>query len=378
MLLTNAFDPDPRVHQEASSLVRNGYNVTILCWDRDHKAVASETIDGIKIERVYVRSSHGRGPGQIIFLFLFWLKAYLKADSIGFDVIHCHDFDTLPLGYFLSRHNRTKLVYDAHESYVDMLTNVPGWLKRLIYTTENRLLKRVDLTITVGDILKDALEQRGAKRACVVGNWKEPSKYSYPQTLLDTEKRRFGISDRQVVISFIANLGRERKVPELVSAVMEMPQVCLLVGGDGPAKETVARAAARYKNIHYLGYVHPERVPLFTAMSDIVFYGYEPTNSNSKFSSPNKLFEALAAGKAILTGEFGEIGKIVREHECGIFLRTYSQAELIRVFSKLTRANLAIYQDNSRKSAERIYNWQRAEKTLMNHYKLVLNADFYE
>ena len=42
MLLTNAFDPDPRVHHEAKALVESGYDVTILCWDRDYKTPAYE------------------------------------------------------------------------------------------------------------------------------------------------------------------------------------------------------------------------------------------------------------------------------------------------------------------------------------------------
>jgi len=34
MLLSNPFRPDPRVLKEAESLQATGYNVTILCWDR--------------------------------------------------------------------------------------------------------------------------------------------------------------------------------------------------------------------------------------------------------------------------------------------------------------------------------------------------------
>ena len=71
MLLTNSFNPDPRVHQEAKTLVENGYDVTILCWDRDLKAPPHEVIDEIIIERIYVRSTHGRESTQILFLLLF-------------------------------------------------------------------------------------------------------------------------------------------------------------------------------------------------------------------------------------------------------------------------------------------------------------------
>jgi len=103
MLLTNAFDPDPRVYQEAKALVKKGYKVSILCWDRDLKAPLQENIDGIYVERIYVKSTHGRGSTQIIFLLLFWIKALIKALSKKIDVTYCHDFDTLPLGYTISR-----------------------------------------------------------------------------------------------------------------------------------------------------------------------------------------------------------------------------------------------------------------------------------
>ena len=73
MLLTNAFEPDPRVYQEAKSLINNGYDITIICWDRDYKKQAFEKINAIEIERIYVRSTHGRGVSQTIFLFI--LKA---------------------------------------------------------------------------------------------------------------------------------------------------------------------------------------------------------------------------------------------------------------------------------------------------------------
>jgi len=34
MTLANSFTHDPRVYNEARSLVKNGHNVTILAWDK--------------------------------------------------------------------------------------------------------------------------------------------------------------------------------------------------------------------------------------------------------------------------------------------------------------------------------------------------------
>jgi sugar transferase (PEP-CTERM/EpsH1 system associated) len=368
MLLTNAFDPDPRVHQEARALAENGYAVTILCWDRDYKLPSYDVIDGIKVERIYVKSTHGRGATQAPFLFLFWLKAYARASVKDFDIVHCHDFDTLPLGYILSKQKKAKLVYDAHESYVDMLINVPIWLKKAIYKTENFLLRRIDLLITVGEILKENFEKRGVQHSCVVGNWKDPDEFKFPQEVLEEERQRLLISNGQLVISFIANLGKERQIEQLVEAVKDIPRITLIVGGKGPSAGVVKDAAQKYSNIVYLGYVHPSKVPLYTAISDAIFYGFDPSNPNAKYSAPNKLFEALAAGKAVLTGDFGEIGRIVKDTECGLIIKEFTEEEIKKNLSNLSSEILNRFKKNSKKNAMEKYNWQNAHITLLDKY----------
>jgi glycosyltransferase involved in cell wall biosynthesis len=368
MLLSNAFDPDPRVHNEAKALVEAGYNVAIICWDRDQKAPPEETIDGVKVERICVRSTHGRGAGQLAFLFLFWLKGLIRGFFRSFQIIHCHDFDTLPLGYLLAKLKRAKLVYDSHESYVDMLVNIPAALKRLIYATENLLLKRADLVITVGEILKEFLIERGAKNACVVGNWKDPDDFKFPIESLESERLRLGIAKDQTVICFIAHLTKERKLPEVIEVVAEAPDLFLLLGGGGNAQELAEQAQREHSNIRYLGFVHPKRIPFYTAMSDLVFYGFDPEVRNSKFSAPNKLFEALGAGRPILTADFGEIGRIVKERRCGALLKDYSKEELAKGFRSLRGENGKLLGANALKAGREIYSWSNAKSVLLKNY----------
>ena len=374
MLLSNAFDPDPRVYQEAKTLVSNGYSVTILCWDRDRKALARENIDGIHVRRVYVRSTHGRGSTQMIFLLAFWLKAFFKAYRWHFDIVHCHDFDTLPMGLVLAHTFKARLIYDSHESYVDMLSNLPSYLRRLIYLAENVLIARADLVITVGEILEAQLKKRGAKKTCVVGNWKDPDIFRLPSELIMEEKKKLGISDGQLVISFIANLGMERQVPQFLEAAKETQEVFLIIGGDGPARPIVEKAAKECSNIMYLGYVNPKKIPLYTALSDAIFYGFDPKNPNARFSAPNKLFEALACGKPVISGDFGEIGKIIKKEKCGILLQNYSSHEIKRAFSKLLEPGIAkTLGARAHDVAVRKYCWQKASQTLLDKVSAIFN-----
>ena len=68
MLLTNAYDPDPRVRQEALSLIRMGYRVRLLAWDRDRKSPPSQCME-VDLRRKYAESARRFGSS-----FMNWTK----------------------------------------------------------------------------------------------------------------------------------------------------------------------------------------------------------------------------------------------------------------------------------------------------------------
>lgn len=377
MLLSNAFDPDPRVHQEAKSLVEHGYKITLICWDRDYKKPPLEQIDGISVERIYLRSTHGRGITQSFFLPLFWLKAFFRIIRREFDIIHAHDFDTLPLGFLIAKLHRKKIIYDSHESFSDMLYGaLPKWTTSAIRATETFLIKRIDLLITVGSILEEDFKKRGAKRTCVVGNWKRLEDFNIPQEIIEQRKREFGILGDKLIISFISWFSKEQKLLELLQAVAESKQVHLIIGGDGPQRELVKAAAKDNSNITYLGYVPPKDIPLYTVMADAIVYCFNPDNPNSRFSAPNKLFEALAAGKAIISGDFGEIGRVIRTEDCGITLKQFTKDNLKEVINSLSlNGSLTKYRQNALEAGKNKYNWQIAKEILLINISSVCQSN---
>ncbi len=369
MLLTNALDPDPRVEGEARVLQEAGHQVTVLCWDRDRASPSKENRGGISVERIYVRSTHGRGAAQILFLGLFWLLAFFRALRMDYKVVHCHDFDTLPLGYLLARIKKAALVYDAHESFADMLVNVPLWMKRSIARFENFFLPRVDWLLTVGEILEDSFRSRGAQKTVVVGNWKNAKDFHFDDASLSQQREKLGIPQDAFLISFIAHLGYERQVIPLIETVKTMPHVFLILGGRGPVEKIVRDAAAQYSNILYLGFVPPAKIPLYTAMSQAVFYGFDPTNANARYSAPNKLFEAMAAGRAVICGDFGEIGRLVKRYELGYVVRDYSVESIREAVMYLNDpTTLARIFSNASIAAD-IYNGTEAARRLIGIYE---------
>src|SRR4051812_101005 len=99
MLLSNCFNPDPRVHSEARSLVQNGYEVLVLAWDRERQRPVQEVVDDILIKRIRLRSVHNRGTTQAFYIAAANAIMLFRGLRYRFDVVHAHDFDTLPAAH---------------------------------------------------------------------------------------------------------------------------------------------------------------------------------------------------------------------------------------------------------------------------------------
>ena len=374
MLLTNAYDPDPRVRQEALALIAMGCRVRILAWDRDHKRPAFESMEGVEVERVFLNSKHGRGTTQLFYYALLYLRMLWRGWRTQFDVAHCHDLDTLPLGILLGKLKRRPVIYDAHESFPDMLEgSVHRSVLKGLTLLENFLIRRADLVITVGEKLRRHLAERGARHSVVVGNWKRLKEFSRSKEQNLSARQRLNIPEDATVIVCITQLLKDRKIEELLQAVEARPDVYVVLGGRGVLEAYVKQAAAANPRIRYVGFVSGKEIADYTCAGDIVYYGFDPANPNARFSSPNKLYEALAAGRPLITGDFGEIADVVREAACGIVLAKYSAPEIRKAIETLQDGNIrSTMASNAARFGRTFLNWEKGEAILFQEYSRLL------
>jgi glycosyltransferase involved in cell wall biosynthesis len=374
MLLTNAYDPDPRVRQEALALIGMGCRVRLLAWDRDLKAPAVECMEGVEVERVFLSSTHGRGATQIFFYAGLYLRMLWRGMRTSFDVVHCHDLDTLPLGFLLGKLKRKPIVYDAHESFPDMLEgSVSRAIQRALVGLENFFIRRIDLLITVGEKLRRYFAERGARRSVVVGNWKRLGDFSRTEQQNLVVRRQLGIPDGALAVVCITQLLRDRKIEELLAAIEDRPDVYVILGGKGILEDLVVQAAAANPRIRFVGFVSGKQIADYTCAADVVYYGFDPDNPNARFSAPNKLYEALAAGRPLITGDFGEIADVVREAECGVVLPLYSGGEIQKALAALENPAIRnVMAQNAGRCGRITMNWEKGEEVLYREYSAML------
>jgi glycosyltransferase involved in cell wall biosynthesis len=370
MLLTNAYDPDARVRREALTLLAMGCRVRLIAWDRDRKSPASEVMEGVEVERLQLSSTHGRGTTQIFFYALLYLRILWRGWRTRFDVVHCHDLDTLPAGFLLGKVKRKPVIYDSHESFMDMLEgSVHPWVRRLLLAFENALIRRVDLLITVGEKLRRTFVERGARRSVVVGNWKDLNEYERTEEENRRLRASAGIPSGAVVITCITQLLKNRMIEELVEAAKPYPDVYVIIAGKGALEPQIREWAAWDLRVIFPGFVHASEVPAYTCASDVIYCGFDPANPNARFAAPNKLFEALAAGKPLIAPDIGEIGDLIKRGECGVALSDCSVASMRPAIEAMRDpVKRAAWTRNARTLGRAEMNWKKGEAVLYQEY----------
>jgi len=149
----------------------------------------------------------------------------------------------------------------------------------------------------------------------------------------------------------------------------------LIIGGKGVLEGLVRRWSEKNPRILYIGFARGEEIADYTCASDVVYYGFDPENPNARFSAPNKLFEALAAGRPLITGDFGEIADVVRQATCGIVLPHYSvediRSALVALQDPARRSSMA---HNARRFGCAVMNWEMGEEVLYREYSALVTA----
>jgi glycosyltransferase involved in cell wall biosynthesis len=411
MLLSRGYEPDRRVQKEAHTLAADGFRVTVIAWDREQRfpahavesapallastlgadkehftAERAEIFEGdrekraavlpVSIIRVCVPAGYGTGRDLLRKMPLFWWRAWHELRRARPDVVHAHDLDTLPLAYLYGRGAGIPVVFDAHEFYPGMVrANVGKLISRALEVFERACAPRVDAVITVGERLADHYRAMGAN-VWIVHNSQPSADPGLIEEMGRAKRQSLGLPDDALVVVYIGMLSRSRLIAPLLDAAAALERVWLVIGGEGAQQAAVLAAAEHNPRIRWLGWVEPEDVQAVVAAGDVVYYGLDAANPNSRYFMPNLAFLALTAGRPLLVTPVGEIAAVVQETGCGIVMETATaeaaRRGLIRLFDSAYRVTLG---QQARYICQERYNWSFAAAQLWAVYRSIQIAD---
>jgi glycosyltransferase involved in cell wall biosynthesis len=191
-------------------------------------------------------------------------------------------------------------------------------------------------------------------------------------------RQQWGL-DGEPVVSFIGSFqawhGLDNLVASFAQVVEEVPGCRLLLVGDGPGRpalEQKIREAGLGAAVTMTGLVPQTQVPAILAATDIAVLPYPQLPSELWFS-PLKLYEYMAAGKAIVASRAGQIAEILEDGTNGILVPPGDVAALGDAISRLIRepAERARLGQNARQQAAEQHSWKQYAARLVEIYRVL-------
>jgi glycosyltransferase involved in cell wall biosynthesis len=240
-----------------------------------------------------------------------------------------HACGSLTVAAALARRSRDRaagrssiVVYDAIDDVFEgnNVIGMPGVLRRVHAAREARWAHAADGRVTVNEGLAERLTARWglAEPPLVIPNYPDVPG-SAPVT--DLIRAATGLPASTRIVVFQGRLGPRLGIDEAAEAVLQVPDAALVLVGFGRwADRCRARDAdPRFAGRHFtLPAVHPDEIVAWTASADVAVVPLPPVSVNQRLSTPNKFWEAIAAGTPVVVGPGLDLmGDLVRGHDLG-------------------------------------------------------------
>lgn len=354
----NDLATDQRVHRTCSWLHDNGYKVLL---------VGRRLKDSMPLDRPYqtmrFRFLFNRG---FLFYATYNLKLFLFLLFSRTDHIWSNDLDTLPACYFVAKIRRKQVIYDSHEYFtgVPELQNRPR-VRKIWEWLEKKIFPHLKLIFTVNDSIAALYENQYGKRPLVLRN----VPFKYKSTRLKT-KSEIGVPETtRIVILQGSGINVRRGAEEAVEAMKYVENAVLLIIGSGDVifklHQLVDESEELQKKIIFFPKMAYAEMMEYTGMADIGLSLDKPDNINYLYSLPNKLFDYIQSGIAVLASNLPEVSKIVEQYQVG---ETIDDLEPITLGTKINKMlneeiQLQQYKQNSLTASE-VLCWENEQKIL--------------
>ena len=294
------------------------------------------------------------------------------------DAWHAHDLTGLA-AIVPSLHGQVPIVYDSHELYLESGTAavLPGPVRWVLRYYEKRLVSRAAALITVNDEIAAELRRRYRPRiAAVVHNCPV---VTAPQPAGSLIRDLTGISDAAPVVLYHGGLTGGRGIELLMDALLGegLKHVRLVLMGYGDARDaltSLTRCEPWRDRLHVLDPVPPSELLEWVASADLGAMVNPGGTLNDVYSSPNKLFECLAAGTPVVASDFPTLRRIIMGNPGGPLGAVSNPGNVeaiatsIRSILSLGPAEMGALRARCRQAAEERWNWDHEAKTLLSVY----------
>ena len=291
------------------------------------------------------------------------------------EMIVVRDLPLCPTAIWVGRRFRVPIVLDMAENYPAAIRNLwetrrqKPWdvvvrNPRFVAAVEDYCVHRVDHILVVVEESGTRLVENGVPRERIdlVSNTPPAARALRPQR---TVPRR---SENRIELVYLGIQEVVRGLLELIEAVrilrdQSVPVRATIVGGGRDSELFRVRASElglTPDEVVFTGYLPDHDAALdAVARADIGVIATHKT-AESESTIPNKLFDYMAAGLAVLTSDVGPCARIVRETGAGEVFRAGDAADLAAAVRRLVDdpARRVAAGEAGRRAVVTRYNWE--------------------
>jgi glycosyltransferase involved in cell wall biosynthesis len=294
-----------------------------------------------------------------------------RAAARGADAIYQRHGRFSLAGALLSRLTGTPLIleYNGSEVFVErnwMTSRTP--LSGRIESCENAALAAAAKVVVVSDVDRRSLVARGVDPGRIVVNPNGVDASRFARGGGAEVRSRYEIGPDATVIGFVGSFGPWHGAPVLARAFVQVadrrPDARLLLVGEGlelPETLKILREAGIEERVTAIGSVPPHEIPGLLDACDILVAPHVPLAGGVEFfGSPTKLYEYMAAGKAIAASRLGQIGEVLEHGATAMLSEPGDAVGLLGALLDLTespdlRSKLGA---NARRQAVERHSWR--------------------
>ncbi len=260
------------------------------------------------------------------------------------DVWHGMWAGSLPALTRMRRRFGGRTIYDSRDVYMEARSqSTAGWPgRRLLVALERRWAQGVDCVMTVNEAYAAVLEQNlNVPRAVVVLN--VPGRWTPPVPRPDLIRDALGLDAGVAVVLYQGGLMTDRGIEQAMDAILDVPGAVLCLLGFGAMRGRLVRAsvAAPYAGrVFVLDPVPPSELLPWTASADVSVMLIQPTSLNHWLTTPQKLFESIAAGVPVVASDLPGMARIVRDEGIGLVCDPRSPREIADAIGELLNESL--------------------------------------
>ncbi|WP_210496508.1 glycosyltransferase [Microvirga antarctica] len=281
------------------------------------------------------------------------------------DAVHANDWNTLPIALDAKAQCGARVVYDTHEMAIAEYEHSLKWrLAALAHVKaiEGKGIRQADAVIAVSPGIAEALVEAypGLPRPLLLRN------------VPDAAPMAFRPVGETVEVLFHGLLRDNRGLEAILDSVPLWRDDFRLTLRGSAAIGYLDSLKARTEALGIGGRVRfepavpPRDVVLAAARSDVGLCLLPDSSRHNRFALPNKLFEYLAAGLAVITSPLPDMAEIVRRYACGQFAPVDPSA-IAGVINGLDRTRIEAMKRQSLKAA-RDLSWETESEVLVSLY----------